>query len=113
MTVEEKLFWLQVAHIVGSCVLGIYVWASNRHRVTNQRITDMENGVDRRLDGHGERLVRLETQFLGMPTHNDLGELYAKQNETNRVVSQLVGEVSGMNQNLRLILARIAEKGMQ
>ncbi len=113
MTVEEKMFWLQVVHILATAALGIYVWASNRHRVTNQRITDLEAGVDLRLDTHAERLVRLETQVKGAPTHDDLGKLYDALNETSRQVSQLVGTVSSMNDNVRLILNRIADKGMQ
>ncbi|AUN95889.1 hypothetical protein [Pseudazoarcus pumilus] len=113
MTVEEKMFWLQVVHIVVTFGIGIYVWATGRHRVTNERISDLEEAVDHRLDTHSERLVRLETQIKAAPTHHDLGALYAKQNETSRAVSQLVGEVKGMGETLRLILNRIAEKGMK
>lgn len=113
MTVEEKMFWLQVVHILVTFGIGIYVWASNRHRVTNQRISDLEESMDGRLDTHAERLVRLETQFRCMPTHDDLGKLYTAQNETSKQVAQLVGTVSSMNTNLSSILSHITNKGLK
>ena len=39
-----------------------------------------------------------------VPTHDDLGKLYRELNETSNQVSRLAGEVSHMNDNLRLLL---------
>lgn len=113
MSIEEAKLWLQVAHLVITAALGLYVWAVNRHRVTNQRITDLEKSVDDRLDDHAERLVGLEVQMRAAPTHKDLAQVHEKLNRVAESSSRMEGEIKHVNDTLRLILARITEKGMR
>lgn len=92
--------------------VALYMYLSNKNKATNTRITELEKDIDKALDGHTDRIAHLEGVTQKAPTHDDLGKLYDKQNETARAVSQMAGEMKGMNETLRLILAQIAQKGM-
>lgn len=92
--------------------VALYMYLSNKNKATNTRITELEKDIDKALDSHTDRIAHLEGITQKAPTHEDLGKLYEKQNETARAVSQMAGEMKGMNDTLRLILAQIAQKGM-
>lgn len=93
--------------------VAFYMYLANKNKATNERIAEVERGFDQRQDMLADRVSKLEGVTSKAPTHEDLGKLYDALNETSRQVSQLVGTVSSMNDNVRLILNRIAEKGMQ
>lgn len=73
---------------------------------------DIRTDFDRRMDDQDKTIARLTGLIERAPTHADLGELYDKVNATANSVSQMAGELKGINTNLQLILRRIAEKGM-
>lgn len=72
------------------------------------------------------RIDRLESDILGMAkkvgdledvstkalTHKDLDDLYVKINTTSREVAEMKGVVTSLNDNLRMLLNRITEKGL-
>lgn len=93
--------------------IGFYVHLVSKNKVTNDRITKLENDFDTRMDGQGERIARLEEQMRTVPTHDDLSKLYDKVNATANMVSSIAGELKVVNDNLRMILNRVAEKGLQ
>lgn len=93
--------------------IGFYVHLVSKNKVTNDRISKLEGDFDARMDGQGERIARLEAQMRVVPTHDDLGKLYDKVNATANNVASMAGQLNGINENLRLILNRIAEKGLQ
>lgn len=70
------------------------------------------DGIERDLEAHTARIARLDVLAEKAPTHDDLGKLYAKVNATAENVAEIAGEMKGINANLRLILNRIAEKGL-
>ena len=72
----------------------------------------MARAHDQRADGFDRRLAHIEGQLERAPTHNDLAAIHEKLNATTGGMRELAGMVKGMDDTLRLILARIAEKGM-
>jgi hypothetical protein len=84
--------------------IGFYVHLVNKNKATIDRIERMESEFHQRLILHSERLGRIEAQLAVVPTHDDLGKLYRELNETSNQVSRLAGEMSHMNDNLRLLL---------
>ena len=70
-----------------------------------RREEERDEAIDNRLDA-------LEVAGARTPTMQDLSAIHEKLNATNGTVAQMVGELKGVNENLRLILSRIAEKGM-
>ena len=113
MTLDEAKFWFQVANTVITALIGAYVYLTNRHRVTNERITVLEREVDARLDNHTERLATMESRLASAPTHQDLEKVHEKLNRVAEDTSRMSGELKGVNDTLRLILARITDRGLK
>jgi alkanesulfonate monooxygenase SsuD/methylene tetrahydromethanopterin reductase-like flavin-dependent oxidoreductase (luciferase family) len=116
MSFEETKFYLgllfQALNAAATAGVWLYVRYGNRNEQIDKRFTAIQEDYDRRADEHDRRLSRLEVQVSHAPTHDDLSKLHEKLNVTAQGVSQMAGELKGMNETLRLILTRIAEKGM-
>jgi hypothetical protein len=110
---ELAKFWLSALNFIITVIVGLYVWSSNRHRVTNARISELERGIDVRLDTHDSRLATLEGQVRAAPTHTDLAEIHEKINRVAQCSSRMEGELKSQSDLLRLILDKIAGKGLQ
>ena len=106
-------FWWKVGITVMNAGVWLYLFLLNRNRVTNERINRMETHMTESIGGHGNRLTALEQDRLHAPNHADMARLYERVNSTAMAVSEMSGEMKGLNDNLRLILSRIAERGMQ
>lgn len=112
MDMEIAKFLLQMLEfiVVGGC--SVYVYIANKNRVTNERISEMESGLEEKIDGHGERIAHLEAHVEQAPTHSDLGDLYGKVNTVDLKVSAQGGKLDAIDATVRMILSRITEKGM-
>jgi len=106
MTLDEIKFFWQVGNTLITALIGVYLYLTNRHRVTNERISALENDMDGRLDTHSDRIAEIEGRIAAMPTHNDLAKLYDKLNRVAESSSRMEGELKGINDTLRLLLAQ-------
>lgn len=117
MSLDEMKFWVmvgfQVLNAVASSGLWLYVRYGDRNQQIDHRFDAVESKFDTRLDEQDRVIARLTGMIERAPTHSDLSKLYDKVNTTAQAVSQMSGEMKGINENLRLILSRIAERGMQ
>ncbi|WP_139026331.1 hypothetical protein [Methyloversatilis universalis] len=107
MDYEVAKFWLQFLNFAVTLCVGLYVWSSNRHRVTNERIGDLEKGIDVRLDAHDSRLATLEGQVKAAPTHADLAQIHEKINTVAQCSSRMEGEMKSQTDLLRLVLNKM------
>lgn len=112
MDLEIAKFALQVVNLAGTGAVALYMYLVNRNRVTNERITALEDKVDARIDDHADRLARIETAAGRAPSHEDIGKLYERVNALSGTVSELKGVLTGVSDTLRLILSRVTERGM-
>ncbi len=117
MNLDEMRFWVafgfQLLNAAASAGLWLYVRYGDRNLRIDQRLEAVESKFDVRLDEQDRVIARLTGMIERAPTHSDLSKLYDKVNTTAQAVSQMSGEMKGINENLRLILSRIAERGMQ
>ncbi len=96
MNVEAlKLSWDVLQFVITSAV-GIYVWLSNRRKVTQERIDKLEEHMNMRFNSQGERTTRVEAQVQNLPTAAVIHDLSAQ-------VAELRGATSQLNQSLHLI----------
>lgn len=116
MTLDEMKFWamvmFQVINALASSGLWLYVRYGDRNKEVDRKFGELRQDFDRRADEHDRRLSRVEGAMERAPTHDDLGNLHEKVNQTAQGVAQMNGQLNSMNDTLRLILNRIAEKGM-
>lgn len=82
-------------------------------------LADLKDRLDRLEVEQANRLSAIDKEIDALQktsskalTHNDLDDLYVKVNLTSNSVSKMEGLLSNVNETLRMILARIAEKGL-
>lgn len=94
----------------------IYTYLANRNKVTNERITTLQQSLDtnisllrsdmdHRMDGHSDRLARVEKDVQHAPTHEDLKRLHKRIDDVASSIAGLEGEFKGANHTLHLIHA--------
>lgn len=96
-------FWLDLVQVVATFGVWIYVWLSNRHSITSSRLAKLEEEMDKRLDGQGERISTLEGRVGNIPTHDDLDKM-------NKLINRIGGdlrEMTGSYQRLQSTVDRI------
>lgn len=121
MTLRDLVdFAFQVGLAIGQLALFIYVRNTNRNDEVDRRFLRLQADLDGQgekigaeLSGLAQRLSHIETAVEGSPTHSDMGDVYAKVNTVDSKLSRVEGKVDGMADTLRLLLARVAERGMK
>lgn len=98
-TIEEMSLGFRVLEFLMVSALSFYVYISNKDKATNARIDAMEKRLDDKLDGHVERITKLE----GGPTHGHLDEVHERITDVAVNISTLSGEMLGMKTVLNLI----------
>ena len=109
MDVEALKLGFQVLQFLITGGIGIYVYMSNKNKVTNDRIGKLEDDIDSKIDGHSERIARIEARAEKAPTHDDLAKVYEKVNQVSDCVSRLEGEFSGVSRVVNLIHETLME----
>lgn len=110
MDLELAKFLFQVLTFLMTAAVGVYVYMSNKDKVTNDRIGKLEEDLDNKLDGHIERIVALETKADNSLTHNDLSDIHEKINGVSNKISELSGQFSGTKNILDLIHKTLMER---
>lgn len=88
--------------------IGFYVHLVSKNKAATDRMDAIETDLKSRLTQHSERIGRHDVMFAVVPTHDDLGKLYRELNETANQVSRLAGEMSQMNDSLRMLLQNMS-----
>lgn len=104
--------YVAAANFVLTWVIGFYVHLVNKNKVTDDKIAELEAQIANDKRQHAERISRLEVIAEKAPTHADLATVYEKLNRVAESNSRMEGQLDGVADTLRLILNRIAERGM-
>lgn len=122
MEVRDLQMWLQITNTLVIWIAALYTYFANRNRVTNERISGLQQSLqtridgmrtdmDHRLDGHADRLSRVEKDVQHAPSHDDLKRIHARMDEIAGAVSGLQGEFKGANNTLHLIHSYLMTNG--
>lgn len=103
MQYETIKIWIDLTQWLTTAAVGLYVYAVNRHRVTNARISALEEHVDKRMDDHSDRLARLEQDARHAPSHEDLKRIHHRLDSVNGELREMRGEFHAANRTLELI----------
>lgn len=104
--------YLMAANIVTNLGVGFYAHLVSKNKATDDRVADLEAQIAADKQAHAERISRLEVICEKAPTHADLAAVYEKLNRVVESSSRMEGQLGGVADTLRLILNRIAERGM-
>ena len=107
--VTQPLNWdliLKFAQFGLTIVLGIYMWITNRDKVTNSRITTFQEKVDTRLDEKNIRITRLEEKVNGLePVSGSIGKVHHRLDQLQQSVAKQTGELEGVHKTMNSTLA--------
>lgn len=102
--------FVDVVWKLGTLLGFIWMFLANRDKVTNARISTLQEEIDGKLDEHGNRLTSLErTQELG-PTHDDLGKLHGRIDELSSLLKRIEGESSAQTRILNLVYESLIKR---
>ena len=122
MDMELAKLAFQIGQFLLTGGVGFYVYMSNKNKVTNDRISALEMGLDTRLDDHASRIARLEEAAKHAPTHTDLSAIYTEMKASRQAqadqmatmredLRQLRGEFAGASKNIDLITEYLLKGG--
>lgn len=106
----DTKFWSFVWDIITTIVvvvLAIYTWIVNRSKANRAAIDVVDEKVQK-VEG---RVDIIENDLSHLPTHEDLGKVHEKLNDTNKTLQELKGEWKTANKTLELINRYMIEKG--
>jgi hypothetical protein len=99
---EAWRFWMAAVSLLFNGVVGVYVWLSNRDRVTQGRIGQLETDVDTRLDSHETRLTAIETSLSHLPKSDDLQRIERRIGGVKGAVERLNGTTQALERQTAL-----------
>lgn len=122
MDPKELQLWLSIINTLVIWAVAIYTYLANRNRVTNERITSLQGSLssrvdslridmDHRLDGHADRLTRVESDLKHAPTDEDIKRLHSRIDDLAGAMKELGGEFKGANHTLQLIHSFMLQQG--
>ncbi len=117
---EAWKFWIGVAQLLGTILIGIYVWWSNRNQVNNKRFRTLEESVATKIsqekaeamieqklsDCHShqketrrinDELIQLTGRVNGLPSRAELHGLNSNITELNSKIGKMDGRLEGIN----------------
>lgn len=108
MDSETFRVWLQGLNMLGTLVIGVWLYLEKRSDKTNDRISELADKVE----AVDKDVAALKSAAVSAPNHADLAKVYESINGLASTVNQLVGENRGQTDTLRLILNHITQKGL-
>lgn len=100
--------WLDVVYKVLTGIFVIWLYLDRKNDKTNQRISALENSIDNRLDGHADRLTRIEADLKNAPSHNDLAEIYREIRKQSEAMSTINIALSAQTAALAALKEQVA-----
>ena len=127
MDYDGMRFWFDVAQLIGTLLIAVYVWWSNREKVTAGRFLKLEKEVaeritsealDKRCATHLERTARAEStitqikaEVTHLPSHHDLEQLSLRIGTLGGQMERLSGRLEGINRAVDLVNEFLINQG--
>jgi prefoldin subunit 5 len=120
MDIEVAKIWLQVLNMVGTALIGAWMYLEKRSNKTNERIDELTLRFEE-LD-HAMRAVKSDTsghlrhtdmEDLRRENKDDMGKLYTRINSIDNKMNQMIGEFKASNDLLRMLFNQITVKGLE
>lgn len=104
---EAWRFWMGIAQLAATVLIGVYVWWSNREKVTNKRFRSLE---DRQTASEAD-MKKLKERVDSRPPCMHHGDFDARLAEVKEGVSNINGRLVGIGNSLDLIQQHLISQG--
>jgi hypothetical protein len=95
---------------VGTLIGFGWMYLANRDKVTNTRISKLEQDIDIMLDSHSNRLTSLEVEAKRAPGHGDLAEIHSRINDLTGTLKRIEGEGAAQTRILNLVYESLIDR---
>jgi len=96
-------FWISVAQLIINASIGIWGYLLNKNRVTNDRITKLENALAEKCSKHHDRTARLEIDINQLPSKPEICNLTNKIDRLSEKLATVDGRLGGINRAVDLL----------
>lgn len=94
-------FWLDVLQLLGTALIGTYVWIVSRTRYNTKQLREHENAVDARLDEAEKHGVKMDGQIAALERRVDqIGRVHKRIDILAEEVHQTRGEFEGVKRSV-------------
>ena len=107
-----RTFLQQYGAMVSTQLQAVRESEARAAEIIKARMDKLEADHDARLQQLAKQIDELEDISAKALTHKDLDDLYSKINTQTGDVREMKGRLNSIDDNLRMILNRIADKGM-
>lgn len=108
-SIDELLVlrWTTIGVAAANLGITFSLWLASRRKAERESLAAVEASLRDEIKEHAQQLQRLATAIEAAPTHRHLADVYRDVKGISQQVNQLVGQQALMNENLRLVLARM------
>jgi len=93
MDYEAAKFWLEVVMMLVNIALWLFIWNSNKNRVTSEKIAGLELEIENKLEDHAEKLGRMDERLKVSIGHHELKPVYDRMNSMQKELSEINGKM--------------------
>jgi len=127
-------FWFDALQLIGTGVIGVYVWWANREKVTATKFAELEKKVAARIQTTDHKIVedkrnadclrhqtkmgelelnigRIGSEVRNMPSRQEMAVLSHDINDLTNQLGQLKGRLEGINRVADLINEFLINQG--
>lgn len=104
-------FWWTVGQSVFLAGLYLYTWLSNRQKANTTAIERLRDALTEDLNDLDDRVIRIETIIQHLPTHEDVGRLHTRINETNESLKHIDGKLTQIDHTTKMINEYLLDRG--
>ena len=93
--------WLDIIYKAITGMFAVWFYFDRKNDKTNQRISELENTIDQRLDNMINRMTRVEADLANTPSHNDLGKIYEEIRKQSDAMASISANVAAQASTLK------------
>lgn len=99
----EAQVWIDVGWKIGTVIA--LVWLAIKQQVGDGR--RLIGDLDSRVDGHADRLVRVEEALKRAPSHDDLQLIHERISKGNDLTHAVQAQVAGVAGTMEVVLRKL------
>lgn len=105
---DDLKSWAYLTTVVISIGALIYSWLTSRSKANSSAIGEFRS----QLDGHGDRLLRLESATEALPElRREIGQVHVRVDDVATTTAKIDGQLSGINRNMDIITKHLLADG--
>ena len=103
MDITHAAEWFDIFYKSLTGLFVLWMFFDRKGDKTHARISELEKRVDQRLDGHSERLSRIESDIENAVGMDDIKVIHARVDKIHECTSKTAGQVEMLVKSVEMI----------